>query len=276
MKRVPEGEWRCRICAKEKHIPRRARKKRVMKKTSLEKLIMPKYTDSTKKEKAPLVHDDSDEPKLSSSRRPLLVRIKLGSSTLRFGQTDKADEKRHVETGSNSPDKKSTGDNNNSSDMKISSSRQPILVPLKLGSAEKSEEKKLVEQKSGADDDNGSDKMPTGDDNVVSNTKNSQSKEGKNGVPTCENDQEVAIVLIYKFILSFENSFAFLDEFLTFQNLKNIELFFRCLQRLHLPQYKLKHHLMVYFWYFVFFFPFLSSFYFCFSSSFYCTSFCLF
>jgi hypothetical protein len=41
MKSVPEGEWHCQICAKEKHHTRHARTKRVMKKTSPEKLIMP-------------------------------------------------------------------------------------------------------------------------------------------------------------------------------------------------------------------------------------------
>jgi hypothetical protein len=165
----------------------------------MEKLIIPENTNS-KKVKAPKAHNDSlDKPKSSSSRRPLLVRIKLGSSTVRLVQTDKAEENGPVETGSNSPDNKSTGNDNYGSDTKFSSSCQPTPVQLKLGPAEKPEENKLVQQKSGADDDNGSNKKPTGDDNAVSDTKNLPSKEGKKGVHTCEKNQEVPVVLIYKF-----------------------------------------------------------------------------
>jgi hypothetical protein len=185
MKSVPKGEWHCPICAKDKQIPRRARTKRVMKRTAPEKLIMPEYTKSTKKENVLLAHDDSpDEQKSSSSRRPLVVRLKLPSSALKLGHSDKTGDRKLDESNSSNSgmikqklkvdancDKKSTGDDKSPDMQKVSCSPHPILVRLKLGQAEKSEGKLKT------DDDNDSGKKSTGD--------------------ACKKNQEVAIILIY-------------------------------------------------------------------------------
>lgn len=205
MKRVPDGDWHCPICAKEKQIPRRARTKRVTKRTAPEKLIIPENTKFNQKEQAPLAHNDSlEELKSSTPRRPILVRLKIGSSIPKLGHADKSEGKKPVESdcsdsemvkqkskseANNSSDKKSTGDDNKGSDKKFSS-HQPLLVrlkrgssTLKLGSAKKAEEKKsvkfessnnaMIEKRSKADDNNDSDNKSTGDDNNGSDKKNS-------------------------------------------------------------------------------------------------------
>lgn len=107
-----------------------------MKKTVPEKLTIPDNTKSNKKEKVPSVHDNLlDEPKPSSSRRPILVRLKRGSNTLKLGSADKSEDKKPVKSESGdsamkkklkqhddkNSDKKSTGDDKKGSDKKKSS-----------------------------------------------------------------------------------------------------------------------------------------------------------
>jgi hypothetical protein len=97
-----------------------------VKKTIPEKLTIPDIIKSNKKEKAPSVHDNLlDEPKPSSSRRPILVRLKRRSNTLKLGSADMPEDKK----------------------------------PVKPESSEGTIKKKLKQH-----DDKGSDKKPTGND----------------------------------------------------------------------------------------------------------------
>jgi hypothetical protein len=115
-----------------------------VKKTVPEKLTIPDNIKSNKKEKAPSVHDDLlDEPKPSSSRRPILVRLKRGSNTLKLGSADKTEDKKQDKSESSESaikkkpkqpddkgsDKKSMGNDKKSSDKKKSSRlKTPKLV----------------------------------------------------------------------------------------------------------------------------------------------------
>ncbi|XP_078180627.1 protein CHROMATIN REMODELING 4-like [Carex rostrata] len=138
LENAPEGKWHCPRCTEDKGFvySRRARTKRVMKKTVPEKLTIPDNAKSNKKEKAPSIHDGSpDVPKPSSSRRPILVRLKRGSNTLKLGSSDKSEEKKTVKSESidsamrkkskedddKGSDKKSTGNDKRGSDKKKSS-----------------------------------------------------------------------------------------------------------------------------------------------------------
>lgn len=219
MKNAPEGKWHCPRCTEDKGFvySRRARTKRVMKKTVPEKLTIPDNTKSNKKEKAPSIHDGSpDVPKPSSSRRPILVRLKRGSNTLKLGSSDKSEEKKTVKSESidsamrkkskedddKGSDKKSTGNDKRGSDKKKSSRlKKSKLVYNSDGSNEEA---------SSTSDYSGSRPRKRQDDQRESSR--SFKKEKKKTGYSSKKKQEVAIYMfIYYFYVLFDASFDLLE-----------------------------------------------------------------